>query len=353
MSWVAVAIGGSAVLGAGAGIYGANQASDAQVKGGKDAIAEQQRQYNIGLNLLEPQRALGYGALSDIAGMYGYAMPQYTPVNQLMQGSPFAQGSQDFGKHSTTDANGIINVSGRRGRTDYLNPAGVFGLGGNDKRAFGGSINMLTGEVSLDNMRNDRKEAKRESAATAYLRGESGSLSGSKFRRIREIIDRVRDSGYTYDPNAQANAAPPTAGIVREGGGNSLTERFQQMPGYQFGMSEGMRGIEQSAAARGGVLSGNNLRNVNAFAQDYAGTKFGEEFNRLLAMAGLGQTATGSAVNAGMNYANNAGNAYQNMGDARASGVVSGYGAASNALNSGLQNWMMYRGGYFNRPPGV
>ena len=46
MTWVAVAVGGSAVVGAGAGIYGSGQAAKAQQGAGNASIGEQQREYD-------------------------------------------------------------------------------------------------------------------------------------------------------------------------------------------------------------------------------------------------------------------------------------------------------------------
>jgi hypothetical protein len=111
MSWVNV---GAAAVSAGAGIYASNKAGDAQAKGGKNAIAEQQRQYNIGVNMLEPTRALGYGATSDLASMYGYRLPQYTPVNALMGGAGGGGGGA-----SNWTLGGPINVKARKARPGW------------------------------------------------------------------------------------------------------------------------------------------------------------------------------------------------------------------------------------------
>ena len=45
MAWVATAVIGAGVLGAGATMYGANKAADAQTAAGERAIAMQQGQY--------------------------------------------------------------------------------------------------------------------------------------------------------------------------------------------------------------------------------------------------------------------------------------------------------------------
>lgn len=124
---------------------------------------------------------------------------------------------------------------------------------------------------------------------------------------------------------------------------------FQRDPGYQFRMDEGMRGVEASAAARGGALSGGALKDISRFGQDFASGEFSNAYNRFNAdrdrrfgrlsqLAGIGQTATGQIANQGANAAANIGNYQTQAGNARASGYV----GAANALNQGIGtigNW--------------
>jgi hypothetical protein len=129
LSWVAVAIGGAAVVGAAGSAYASNQASDASVKGTKQALAEQQRQFNIGLNLYEPQRSLGYGAMSDLASLYGYNLAPYQSSNQLLYGNT--------GQPITVKG----NAGGGGGGGGGLAGAGLGGALG----AFAGPVGMVAG----------------------------------------------------------------------------------------------------------------------------------------------------------------------------------------------------------------
>lgn len=128
---------------------------------------------------------------------------------------------------------------------------------------------------------------------------------------------------------------------------------FQQDPGYAFRQQQGMRGVEASAAARGGALSGGALKALDRYNQDYASGEFQnaynrfnndrtQRFNRLASIAGLGQTATRDVANMGTQNAQQIGNNVMQAANARASGYVGG----ANAINSGMQtlgNWAMYR----------
>lgn len=114
-------------------------------------------------------------------------------------------------------------------------------------------------------------------------------------------------------------------------------------PGYQFRLSEGMKALDRSAAARGGLLSGGTLKGIQRYGQDMASQEFTNAFNRYQlertntlnpyqSMAGQGQSTANTLSNMGQNYANQAGEAYQGAANARASGYV----GAANAINQGI-----------------
>lgn len=122
-------------------------------------------------------------------------------------------------------------------------------------------------------------------------------------------------------------------------------EQFQQDPGYQFRQQEGMKALERSAAARGGLLSGSTMKGIQRFGQDLASQEYQNAFNRyqaeraarlnpLQSLMGSGQSAanvmTGAAGQAGQNEASN----LYNAGQARASGYVGSANALANALGS-------------------
>lgn len=129
----------------------------------------------------------------------------------------------------------------------------------------------------------------------------------------------------------------------------SLTSRFagqnvMNEPGYAFGLKQGQQGIERSAAARGMALSGAALKDASRFNQDYAGTKYGQAFdrwrmeqgdiyNRLAGVAGVGQQANSANSAAGMNYANNAGANMIGAGNAMAASQMARGNIYGNAVN--------------------
>jgi hypothetical protein len=124
--------------------------------------------------------------------------------------------------------------------------------------------------------------------------------------------------------------------------------QFEADPGYAFRLSEGLKSLERSAAARGGLLSGGTGKALQRFGQEMGSQEYTNAYNRALTgynadvarsdtgynrlagMAGVGQATSQQLGQVGQNYANSATAAGQNY----ASGVSAlgqNYAGASNA----------------------
>ena len=125
---------------------------------------------------------------------------------------------------------------------------------------------------------------------------------------------------------------------------------YQADPGYSFRLSEGMKGLERSAAARGGLLSGAALKGITRYNQDMGSQEYqnaynrfnqdqSTQYNRLASMAGLGQTANSVNAAAGQNYATGAGNNMTGAGNATAAGQVGSANAWNNGISQGLSSY--------------
>lgn len=138
-------------------------------------------------------------------------------------------------------------------------------------------------------------------------------------------------------------------------------------PGYAFRLSEGVKALDRSAAARGGLLGGNQLRGVTQFGQDYGSQEYMNAFNRyqaerqarlnpLQSLAGQAQTSANTLTSAAGNLGNALGESAINAGNARASGYIGSANAISNALGQGVNyygqqqmlNRMFPQGGGYN-----
>jgi hypothetical protein len=127
-------------------------------------------------------------------------------------------------------------------------------------------------------------------------------------------------------------------------------EQYQADPGYGFRLSEGMKALDRTAAARGGLLSGATLKGAQRFGQDLASQEYQNAFNRyqieraaqlqpLQSLAGVGQSAANTLTGAYGNFGAQTGQNLQDIGTARASGYLGGQNALSSALGSAGQTY--------------
>jgi hypothetical protein len=122
-------------------------------------------------------------------------------------------------------------------------------------------------------------------------------------------------------------------------------QQFEQDPGYAFRQSEGMKALERSAAARGGLLSGGTLKGIQRFGQDLASQEYGNAFNRyqteraarlnpLQSLMGAGQSSANTLTGAAGQLGQGQAQSQLAAGQARASGYVGQSNALAGALGS-------------------
>lgn len=147
---------------------------------------------------------------------------------------------------------------------------------------------------------------------------------------------------------------------------------FTEDPGYRFRLEEGEKALRRTAAARGDLLSGRQIKNALSYNQGMATEEYGRaygrerderlgKFNRLASVSGIGQTATGSTAAAGEAATGRITNALQvggqgaqraayASGDAIAQGAINRgnayadmYGNFAASANQGIENMLLYK----------
>lgn len=127
-------------------------------------------------------------------------------------------------------------------------------------------------------------------------------------------------------------------------------EAYQNDPGVGFRFREGLKALDRSAAARGGLLGGNQLRGVTQFGQELASQEYGNAFNRyqaeraarlnpLQSLTGMGQSSAATMAQQAGQYGQAMAQNAATMGNIRASQ----YANTANALTGGLSNYMNYQ----------
>ena len=121
-------------------------------------------------------------------------------------------------------------------------------------------------------------------------------------------------------------------------------------PGYGFRLQQGLKSMNQTAAARGGLISGSALKAGQQFGQDMASQEYQNAFNRyqvnrsnilnpLQSLAGAGQTAATTLGSQGTQAATNIGNTMMSAANANASGYV----GTANAISGGVGQYVNYQ----------
>jgi len=137
---------------------------------------------------------------------------------------------------------------------------------------------------------------------------------------------------------------------------------YTKDPGYQFRMDEGEKLLNNSAAARGSVLSGQQLKNAIAYGQDFASNEYdraygresgrkASDFARYTSAAGLGSSGVSQTVQAGQAATGRSINALTLQGNASAQNYInqgnisaSMYGNLASGANQGIENYLTYKG---------
>lgn len=114
-------------------------------------------------------------------------------------------------------------------------------------------------------------------------------------------------------------------GLRGQEAADAAFKQFQESPGQQFLREEGERAIRRNAAATGQLQGGAVLRELTRFGTGLAQQDFGNYFNRLSGLTGLGFDAAGNIAGIDQNTAGNRANLSSELG-ANIANILGGQG---------------------------
>lgn len=131
---------------------------------------------------------------------------------------------------------------------------------------------------------------------------------------------------------------------------------LESTPGYKFTREQGLKSVQNSAAARGLGVSGAALKGAASFATGLADNTYKTQFdvaninktnayNRLKGLVDTGQSAAAQTGTVGMNAANQTSSLLSQSGTATAAQYNAMGGAVTNAANN-IGGYAMYKGLY-------
>lgn len=334
MTWGFVAIGGATL---GAALI-SNDASSSAAKGQQQAtqsgINEQARQFNLTQSQTGPYRDAGTSAISFLRSQMG-----------IGPGTAASMGGQDW-KSALKQA--------------YQ-----------DSFPGGGNPNVLTALYGVIDKASSPSDDSGGESPLQFAR-RTGIPTPSN---LGSIITASQQPAASAAPGAAPGAAAPGAtgpvptpgpGTAAPGGAapgdgasspllrNFSISDFWNDPvvqaSYQSGLDLGTKALKNAAPLTTGLDSGAAMKELTKFGTDYTGNMAAgsqqrfigdqsNQFNRLAAMAGIGQTGIAQTSGVGVNTANNTSNLLTSNANAQGAAKIAGANTFGTGVNSVANYW--------------
>ncbi len=215
--------------------------------------------------------------------------------------------------------------------------SGLVGKGGADQAA--GAIGQATQEANASN------KAQRDfnfSQASPWISGGRSALD-----KIGQLLGFGSMRAEGGDGGAYYFSGDYDGAIQK----NALAG-FQTSPGYQWRLGEGVKALDRSAAAKGRLLSGAQMKGVQSFGEGLASDEYRNYIGDLFNVAGMGNQAQSSNAGVNSGLTANAGNNTMQGAVARGSAYQAGANALASGIGSGINN--VLAGAYmFRKPLGI
>ena len=302
-------VGGS-IVGGLIGKSASKKAAASQEQLSREGLALEREMFNRAIELQEPTRQAGITAQNRILELLGLG-PRPAPANQPSVNA-FAPTARTPEAYGLTEIK-IPNIMGRQyGDTSYIMDA--------------------EGRYDPDFLIGGQR---------------SGVYRDAQGNFITDVDAYMAQNPLPADVNMATapEAGPPPESDYGKYARDFGMKDYEADPGYAFRQSEGMKALERSAAARGGLLSGGTMKGIQRFGQELASQEYQNAFNRyqvnranqlnpLQSLMGAGQTSANVMSRDATAYGQSGANTLSNIGDVRASGYVGGANALTNALSS-------------------
>src|SRR6266496_3272973 len=253
--------GGSAGKAADTQTAAANNAAQLEANSAKQALDFQKQVYGQSQQELNPYLQAGYGGLANLQSLLGIT-PQGNAVDasagsnaaaaQSAAGPRYGQGADYKGGLFNSWGGSDWKYAGQKGQNDVYTRANgspaydFYGPGGWQRGGAGAYAGGFDAGTAGSGARSNMQRASGSVDAT------SGGVPLSSL-----VNPQLGGFGSLMQPYGEKFTAPTAA-----------TE--QNDPGYQFRLKEGEKALQNSAAAKGTLLSGATAKDINAYGQDYA-----------------------------------------------------------------------------------
>ena len=184
--------------------------------------------------------------------------------------------------------------------------------------------------------------------------------AGEANQTLGGALSSIKSSQTPYT-NAGSQAISSLQNDLSNGSGFAAPfamKDFYNSPGYQFTLQQGQNAINNSAAAKGGLLSGAAGKGLAQYSAGLANQTYNsaysnylqnrqQGYNELAGVAGMGQQATQNVNSATQNIAGQQAQNTIGAGNAAAAGIMGMAGAAGSGANTLGQAYQAKQGGLF------
>lgn len=321
---IAAASVGSSVIGAGA----ANKAAKAQERAADKQVNLQRDVFEEQKQMFTPYRQSGDRALAAYEYEMGLGPRPGATQQQAAQRAPVII--------QMPAENALANGE----RAEALRRLGIV------PRA-DGKVPMADIARAMSHTQNDKDETLVAQAFSGF-----GPKPDSPQYRVGDKTFATRNEAITYVNGQNAlNTSTPTidqntsvAPASAMAGSGPAYRGFRATPGYKFRLRQGLDAVEASVGQRHSLVSGATQQALKRYGQDYAAQEHDKYMSRLGGLMQQGQASAAMTATAGNNYAQGAGNALANAGNAAASGAIGVGNAIQGGINNGLGAWMYGKG---------
>jgi len=298
MTWPILA---AAAASAAAGIYAANKSASAQSGAAEDAAQVTWDMYMQGREDLAPWREAGAWALGTPSG----------PAPEV----------QDY--------------------TDQ-----VTGLQNELQRMYSGATNDEAYEADLAKWEQDHQTWNVNEYGYQYPKPNQGDpkYSTIDYAAIDAKEQELNALIAQGAPEGERTPGTGLLGMIEAGPGE-----FEESPGYQFTLQEGLNAQQNALSAMGKNRSGQHIKAATQYAEGLASTEYDNFLNRWYksltpyqSVAGLGQTSAEQTASLGAGAAANIGNAQIAGGQAQAGGYINSANALTGAITGGANQLLYY-----------
>lgn len=283
MPWI------GALIGAGAGLYGNSRSRKAQA----DQLEEARKAQEAGqgnVQGLESYRGIGNQALESLAELM--ALPGYrTPSERALR----TLKAPDRNSYYSGGGGGDTKMPIRG-----ISVPGGFKVGG-------------TSGIGLK-----RSKGKDEQVSEPVFNTAQYEADIASYNALKSELEAKRDEELSrFNP----------------------TSRLEQTPGYQFRYNTGLNQVANTQASRNRALSGRAIKELSDYGQGAASQEYGQEYNRLANIAGMGQTSATNMAQFGINQGTSLANLAKSQGNVNADY----YSNLNNTLQGSLANYQFGR----------